>query len=367
MRLLASSLLFVASVIAASGCAAPASDDTSGSGDAITGVTDLTALEAELGLVKDVQAATGAWSRPDTKLKAGSCYKSTVGGAHGSRYEFRRYTTGAAFFTKLGATSLSGDERPVACVDLDVADAKDQPTVLSLTGISLDLAMRYHLGKVTGWDAGLGHLYNDFERATVEVGDASHYCGIWAGLGPKSPGGDAFAQAITTCKQQAGSEDTCDAQAMDACEKATVKDILADTIDRPAFPSIDDSPSNYFYDLQIDGGKGNYTYLDAELVTVAYRYARRVGTQQNAFTLAGDPVGKYVSYDEQNSDDKTTMSQHARFEKLDAHHLVHWGIERLAITPKGSDATILESALVLCTRAVGEKNMPTAPYQCRGI
>jgi hypothetical protein len=370
MRLATTSLLFAPFVLAVSACAGPAGNDTSGSGEAITGVTDFFALEAELGLVKDVEEASG-WSRPDAKLKAGSCYKSTVGGAHGARYEVRRYTTGAAFFTKLGAGALSGDERPVACVDLDGDDPKSGSTTLalSLTGLSLDLAMRFHLGRVTGGGAGAGHTYNYFERATVEIGDPSHYCGIWAPLEPKSPGGEAYAQAITTCKQHSGDADTCDVQAMTACEKATTKDIVADTIDRPAFPFIAGSPESdfYFYNLELDSRNGQYTYLDARLVSIVYRYGRRVGTQDNAFTLAGDPVGKYVGYDQQSSDDKTTVSEHARFEKLDAHHVVQNGIDRLAITPKGSDAHIVESAVVLCTRAVDSTNNPTVDYQCSGI
>jgi hypothetical protein len=372
MRLLPTSLFALAS-LATFACAAPADETTQGGSDAVTGVTDLSALEAELGFVKDTQSAAGAWSRPDAKLTAGSCYKSTIGSADGASYEFRRYTKGAAFFTKLGATAESGNKRPIACVDVDADyDDNGKPIVLSLNGLSLDLTMRLHLGKPTGWDAGLGHLYVDYERAMAEVGDSDHYCGIMGDSGTKSPGSDAYAQAITACKQQAGSEDVCGEKAMTACEKAVAKDIVADTIDRPAFPSTDDGVPGgvYFYSLQLDPGNktGNQAYVNAGLLSAVYRYALRVAANRNAFTLTGDPVGKFVSFDQTNSNDMTTVSEHARFEKLDAHHLVSDGIERLAITPKGSDAKVVESAVVLCTRAVGgEYNQPTAAYQCRGL
>jgi hypothetical protein len=369
MRLASTTFLAVASLVAISGCSAPA-EETSGSSDDVTGVTDLSALEAELGLVKDAQSAAGTWTRPESMLKAGPCYKKTIGGPDGARYEVRRYTKGAAFFAKLGAGAESGDKRPIACVDVDVDKDPngDGPITNALDGIALDTAMRYHLGRALGDEAGLGHVWLDFDRGNVEIGDEDHYCGIFAESAVNTPGGKAYAQAITTCKQHGGSEDTCGEQAMTACEKAVATDVVADTIDRPAFPSFGASPGAYFYSVQAPASDPKAEgFVRGEVAAMVYRYAWKVAANRNAFTLAGDPVGKFVKVDATTSDDDKTSKRHARFEKLDAHDLVVDGIEQIAITPKGSDDQVIERAIVLCTRTMGYDGFATSLFQCRGL
>src|SRR4029078_2248880 len=100
--------------------------------------------------------------------------------------------------------------------------------------------------------------------------------------------------------------------------------------------------------------------------SVAYRYALKVGARRNAFTLAGDPLGKFVKMEEVDNKDDTSVA-HARFEHLDAHRVVNFNVERLVITPKGSDEHIVETALVLCTRSLDDNFRPTTAFQCRGL
>jgi hypothetical protein len=372
MRLVALALVLASASFAIAGCSA-ADETTADDSDALTGVTDLSALETELGLVKDVKAAgaAGTWTRPDAKLTAGPCYKQTMAGDFAASYEFRRYTKGAAFFSKLGAAPGEGDKRLVACVDIDVADdpSGDGPATFALSGVALDSAMRYHLGRASGSEGGLGHLWIDFDRGEVEIGEPGHYCGLLGGNAGIDPGLKAFNQATADCKQAGGNDDSCVEKAMAACEKAAGRDIKADTIDRPAFPSIDTSDATYFYDVHPSAfdTKNSAAHVPGGIASMVYRYSFLVGENKNAFTLAGDPVGKFVSFEDTVSDDASTVTQHARFEKLDAHHLLANGVERLAITPKGSDDKVVEKAIVLCTRTVGGDNEPTTSFECRGI
>jgi hypothetical protein len=368
MRFYSFSFALVATLITAAGCSAGVEDASAAGDEAITGVTDLSALEAELGLVKDVQEH-GQWSRPEAKLAAGPCYKKTIAGPNGASFEVRRYKQGAAFFAKRGSGQLTGDKRAVECVDVDVADDGDKgPNTFALSGVALDMAMRFHLGKPVSYDGGLGHIYVDFERGEVEIGEPEHYCGIVGTSGEQSPGPEAFAQAITTCKQHGGGEDDCDAQAMKACEKAVAKDVIADTIDRPAFDSIDAYPSSYLYHLQMEQNdpKTPNVYVSGSLASLAYRYAYKVGSRRDAFTLSGDPLGPFVKMDQVDNDDKTSV-EHARFEHVDAHRVVTYNLERLAITPKSSDDHIVENAVVLCTRSLNDDFVPTTAFQCRGL
>jgi hypothetical protein len=265
---------------------------------------------------------------------------------------------------------MTGDMRAVACVDLDVADDGNQgPNTFALSGVALDVAMRFHLGKPTMYDGGLGHLYVDFQRGTVEIGEPGHYCGMIGEAGGHTPGQEAFAQALATCKQHGGGEDDCTAKAMQSCEKAVAKDIVSDTVDRPAFDAIDASPASYLYHVQIErnDAKDPYAYVSGGIASIAYRYAWKVGARQNAFSLDGDPLGKFVKMDEVPSQTDNRTIEHARFEHLDVHHLVDYNVERLAITPKGSDDKLVDGAMVLCTRSLGDDFQPTTPYQCRGL
>jgi hypothetical protein len=364
----ASSLVLFGSLVACTGTVA---DVTADGTEAVTGVTDFSAIEAEFGLVKDTQDAQGHWSRSDATLATGLCYKRTLGGAHGASYEVRRYRQGAAFFPKLGMTPATGDERPVSCIDFDIVPAeKGDDTVMSLGGVALDTAMRYHLGKPTGWDAGLGHLYTDFERGNVEVSGADHYC-AFLGEVDRSPGGDAYRNALASCKQTGASDDTCNQKAMTACESATTKDMVRDSIDRPTFDQGDAKPSTYFYYVQVADPENKDSQVDLQgpIAAAVYRYALKTATAHGAFTLAGDPVGKFQKFEyvEIVPSVPGEYAEHLRFEHMDAHHVVSAGVDQLAITPKGSDANIVASAAVLCTRTVGNEGEPTSDYQCRGL
>jgi hypothetical protein len=370
MRLASFSLFGLLGLVSLLGaaCASTTGEPSSSGDEAVTGVTDLDAVEAELALVKDVQDEHGAWSRPEAKLQSGPCFKQTVGGSNGASYEFRRYRQGAAFFMKRGAGPMAGDKRAIRCIDVDITPLeKGDASIVALSGVTLDTVMRYHFGKPVGYDAGLGHLWANFERGTAEVKDSEHYCGFYGDSGERSPGADAFAQAITTCKEGGGSEDDCSSKAMTACKKAVVKDVARDTIDRPAFDTIDENPSMYLWGLQIPTNDNGSSYMSASLASAVYRYALKVGASHSAFTLTGDPIGKFVKLDWVAGQSDNEYTEHARFEHADAHHIIEAGIERLAITPKGADAKVVDAAFVLCTRTVNDSSRPTTAYQCRGL
>src|SRR4051812_44097351 len=120
MRFNSLHLFSLASILASVACSTGTAEPASTGDEAVTGVTDLGAVEAELALVKDVQDATGAWARSDATLRSGPCYKRTVGGPNGASYEYRRYRQGAAFFAKRGTEPMTGDKRPISCVDADI-------------------------------------------------------------------------------------------------------------------------------------------------------------------------------------------------------------------------------------------------------
>jgi len=151
------------------GCAAPSSDsDSDGAGspsdtatgtEDVVGITDLAILEKSLGL----KLATAQRPGDANALRGGSCYRALISEGPGyPTYEFRRYENGAAFWAKKGSGPNSGDRRPVLCVDVHTPDFGGG--AVSLSGVALDAALRYDLGKVTGQDSGMQKTYFSFER-----------------------------------------------------------------------------------------------------------------------------------------------------------------------------------------------------------
>lgn len=151
------------------GCSANASSEDANAGasdDALTGINDLSEMEAALGLNKDEKNADGSWNRPQAKLENGPCYKKLVAGPNGSQYEFRRYYEGAAFFKKQGAGAQSGSDRPVLCVDVDITydggNTNEYQDTIEVSDIEIDSVLRYRLGKPTGGDGAAGTFYDGF-------------------------------------------------------------------------------------------------------------------------------------------------------------------------------------------------------------
>jgi hypothetical protein len=371
------SLAFAAAAaLLAFGCAAPNETDEGAenepaeeAADEVIGVTDLTAMEAQLGLKKDRRDAQGRWGRGDSRLKGGDCYKQTVARS-AAKWEFRRYANGAAFFRKLGTAPETNDFRPVTCVDVDVKE--DGRTVTNaLSGIVLDAVLRYKLG--AGWrsDGAAGHLYLGFDRGAVEVADADRYCGFRFG-GVDEPASDPAlltGQATMRSCLASASEDTCYARGLAACKRAATEDIKLNTLSRPS------NDGQYVYGIVANGAS-----IDARLAELAYRYAWKKAQKRDVFTEADDAVGTFVRLEQAPSIPVLgtpgfvvvpPVVEHARFSKLDLHRVVlpqpgGTSLEQLYITPKGSDDALPTRAVVQCFRAV-VPNSPSADFACTGL
>jgi hypothetical protein len=141
------------------GCSAKADDSADESEDAVTGVTDLTEMEAALGLTIDSKDAEGNWSRGPAKYRGGPCYAKTRGQSNGRTYEARRYTHGAAFFKKKGTAPGTSDLRPVLCVDVDVGGE-----TIAVDDFELDTVIRYRMGALLRRDGAAGSSYLAFDN-----------------------------------------------------------------------------------------------------------------------------------------------------------------------------------------------------------
>lgn len=286
--------LLSALAVSAAACAGaePGAGGDSGSSDSdITGVTDLTEMEAALGLSKDFKNPDGSWYRGDDKLKAGACYKKLIGGPDGASYIFRRYSTGASFFKKLNAGAASGDERPVVCVDVDVEqwDGSQSTTyTLGMNDFEVDSVIRYRLGRPGMEDGAAGSLYQQFD------GGWMHYV-------------NQFCYPNGAEKQ---------------FEPLSPAELSRDCLSGAQFPG--------------SGGE-----IDGAALLMVYQYAYNHSVPSNRFSSASDPVGRFIrvegTYD--------SPEQIVHYENMDLH-LTHTSdtTQTFTLTAKGGAA-----ALVSCT------------------
>lgn len=334
------------------GCAADSdAPEDMASESEIVGVTDLARLETAWGLKKDAQV-NGKWTRSDEKLKAGYCYKEKIGifAKEAENWEFRRYTTGAAFFRKANTGPASGDKRPIACIDVD--SSFDDYT-MGIDGFVLDAALRYNLGRPSGTEGAAGHQYVSFgdgEKA-VEIRDADHFCGLFAGEPGPEPGLKAFDAELAKCKASGGED--CEMQASNACKWWTTIDAQSDKLDRPGWQN------NYIVGLT------GMEHFKPQHMMMTYKYALMKGNQSNIFSLGDDPVGKFVKLDVSGTAESFWVA--ARYEHLDVHQVYKKGTEALYVTPKSSDKKMEASAIASCTRTVDTMGKGTTDFKCTGL
>lgn len=274
-RLLVSCALLLGAV----GCAAtPASEPAAASDDALTGVMDLSEMESMLGLYKDEKDQNGAWYRSEEKLKSGPCYQKLIAGPSGADYQFRRYTTGAAFFKKAGAGFASGDDRPIFCVDVDTwyDDGTQEGfyDTLSISDIEIDAVLRYRLGAPTGGDGAAGTFYDEFQYGDVTTHGA--YCPE-TGFDPLTP------EALSS--------------------------YCFGSISAPGISSA-------------NGG----------LQVMVYQYAYEHALTSDRFSMAADPIGRFISME------GTWEDQTIHFEKADARATVDPNnVQTLTLATKSGD------------------------------
>jgi hypothetical protein len=253
-------------------CADHASEDVAGSSDDITTISDLGGLEANLGLVKDPNR-----TRPEAIVKAGPCYQTMD--QSGRDWNLRRYTKGAAFFyTKADGTYL--DE--IACVDLDVTQ-NGQPATIALGDLSLDIAQRFQLGRMTtsvsgGDPTGGGVATFAFERgATMEIGTIPSNFAVE--LKDNVPG-------------------------YDGAFRGFIRAVSAPTLPADRTPL---GPGQFVPSI---------TKLLPSIALLAYRYAK----QDGPFSIANDGVGKLVSIEDLSLGDFDAWRYVAHFEKVDVEY-----------------------------------------------
>lgn len=303
---LALASLFVAGVTSLAGCSTEtASSDVASGGDEqdITGVTDLSELESAFGLSKDTKDAQGNWGRHKDILTNGPCYKRTVGGPDGASYQFRRYSSGAAFFKKLGAGPQSGDERPVVCVDVDRWGIEGVST-MEVDDFQVDSAIRYRLGAPTGGDGAAGSYYEGFANGHFRF--SNWYCSEQ----PFEP------------------------------------------LNQSAFGS------SCLSEVTFPGGNG----VDADLVTLVYQYAHKHAVGTDRFSTLNDAAGRFVSME----GSWETKEVHLHFERLDAH-LTRFenGSRAIFLTPKGTEPSINLAVAACLISASGDDGRST--YGCNGL
>lgn len=358
MKAASASALSLLLFSALAACGSHDSGDASGTDGAtsdVVGVTDLSELEAALGLEKDVKVG-GQWKRGDDRLHAGACWQERFAdpGQDPGQWEFRRYTSGAAFFRKLGVTAEDGDERAVHCVDYDVDDLSGGLETRSLQGMSLDVAIRSKLGKPGPLEGAMGSEYLDFERDALQIQDAEHFCGLY-GLddtdAPQSaidPALEAGRAAQAACAEP--DSQACQDNVYNVCKWVFVANTQNEgTVDFPAF-------ANGW--RLLGSAKGD---VSASVEAFVYRYALKNNKDALRFSMAADPVGAFVSHRVSATEDVTV------YEKLEVHHVVTPGAtESLFLTVRNeSDAPA--HAVASCTRAVDATGAPTITYVCTGL
>lgn len=362
-------LVAVLGTFALVGCSQEANDAQTSGDNEVVGVTDLKELEQGLGLTVDTRT-NGAWSRGDDKLTKGSCYQELKGpnAKEPQNYEFRRYSKGAAFFRKANTGAASGDKRPVTCVDVDIERGQGPggTETISVDGFMLDAALRYKLGRPTGYDAGMSHLYFAFNEGAVQIQPPDTRCGLYADPSNAAamaksadPGLRAFGTTYAQCKGAGGADAACGDKAMKACVTAGTLDCKAESLDRPSIGSA------YIVEM-------TWRDLAPEQAMLAYKYAWKKAKDADLYSLSDDPVGRYLT--SESYGDGPGMWHVARFEHLDVHHTTvntgepgQLGVEELFITPKSSDRKIQESAIVSCSRPLASDGAPTKPYSCKGL
>ena len=287
IRSLVSPVLVLASLSLVAGCSASASDAAAADESEITGVTDLSELEAAMILEKDVKDASGNYQRSEAKLQAGPCYQKLMTGADAANVQFRRYTNGAAFFKKPGSGPSSGAERPVLCVDVDVSYDGDADDTLMVSDIEVDAVLRYRLGAPTGGDGALGTFYNEFKNGAVK------YHGAF-------------------------------------CPEGGFDPLAAGALGSYCFGGAD-----------FPGGKD----ANGALMLLVYQYAFKTAQATDRFSAQADRVGRFVSMEGDYE------NQHMRFEKMDGHasRSADGNVQKISLTPKNSDASIATKAVVSCT------------------
>lgn len=354
----------------AAGCSAasPEPGPVGGGEDEVVGVTDLKELESLLGLQAD-KKVNGKWSRGDDKLTAGGCYaqKKGPGASEPESWEFRRYANGAAFFRKKDTGPASGDKRPVACVDIDLAEGPGAGQTIALDGFGLDAAVRYKLGKPTGFDGGAGQMYFAFSEGALKIRSSDSYCDLYFSPGSVArethsidPGTVAHRDTYWSCVDKGGSEQDCHAASYKACMAAVERDFESESLDRPAY---------------IGGYVTEMTWRDLrpEQAMLAYKYAWAKAHDADLFAMSDDPIGRFEGAESYG--DGPGLWHVARFERLDVHYITintgepgTTGEEELLITPKSSDKSIHGSAIVSCSRPLSaETNQPVAGYTCKGL
>lgn len=333
------------------GCANPSDEPTpEGASSDIVGVTDLTEMEAALGLEKDVKLPNGQWSRGDDKLKAGACWKSRFASADhdASTWEFRRYKNGAAFFRKAGVGALEGDQRAVRCVDVDV-NTSGAPETFAFEGLALDVVVRSKLGAFQGASGGAGHEYMDFARMPIAVQDADHLCGFHDLSGHEASIDPALRAGSEAMRRCGGPDVDCAFVAIEACKLAFAADAQGDgSIDRPAFSGL------RFLETQ-DGS------IDPSVAAFAYRYAQKTNTDAKAFSMSTDPIGTYRATSQRPGDTITS------YEKMEVHHLTRAGVEGLYLTAPNQPGNPKPSAKASCERRLGANGQPVTGYACSGL
>lgn len=325
-----SKISLLSTILTLVACAANSSDPASESED-VVGLTDLTQMEQEFGLVKD-QKINGQWTRSDEKLKAGACYNPDL--------EVRRYTKGAAFFAKKGTAPGTGDKRAVMCVDFD---GEERP--ISLYGFGLDLAVRAHLGAPLRYEGATGHVFLTFERGNMEVGDPGHYCGLrldpTTRPGPNDPALEAGNDAYAACRQGGGTDETCYSTGMRACENFVRADAAAESLDRPGYDQ------NYVY--EVNRGAPGAPGPTAALLMLVYKYAGKQAVRTDSYSIKDDPIGLV----------KTWANDHVVFERAEARRVATATEEKLTLSGGGK-------VLAECTRSV-DGSGPKSAFRCSGL
>jgi hypothetical protein len=307
------------------GCAAtnavPSPQTGSDTSD-VVGVEDLSLLEAELGLERDVKNASGAWSRD---VKQGACYAASQ--AAEPHWEFRRYKTGAAFFDKKADAPGKGDSRPVLCVDVEPdGDGWSMP----LHPDVLDAVVRYHLGRTSGTDSAMGGARAlDFERGWLAGHSNAFDCGVAtdyvfgeAGDGPEGKGVIAYRE----CTARGGSADDCEGEAQAACV---------------AQGELEDGPLGFIpwnltvYPQESTSPVQERLYIDWSTVRSIEAFARSKATTDDRFNMATDPVGRFLKSEPAGN------VTHLRYEHLD----VHVAEDGTFISPKSSDTNFRDVAI----------------------
>lgn len=354
------------------GCSGAPDSDVDSQSQEVVGIEDLSRLEQAMGFERDRHLA-GSWQRPEANLTRGTCYKQTIGSANPERWTMRRYTTGAVFFEKASADTGG---RAIACVDYD---RKTDDYTQSLEGMGLDAILRYGLGEPDAPHKD----YTDVDYQAFSRGDlvqasfdfnclslSYDYIGMSdaAAAAPLSPGNARHPGLVTlrdrylTCRGNGNSKETCRKRGATACVEGLKRAATEHPIDYPAF-------GGYSF---LSVGRYGQRRPATVLASLVYAFAWSKATNADIYNVANDPVGKFLAVDvDVNRED-------VRFERLDAHRVVsrdaatESGVEKITITPKSSDATLAESAIVSCSRPLTfaspyDDGLAVADFACTGL